>query len=552
MAAAFAPTALAETMPDNNQMTESVAQTDTLSDQESTTQATESTTQPTESTTQPTESTTQPTESTTQPTESTTQPTESTTQPTESTTQPTETTATNSGTYTQTSSVQDDSGFGTAKSSGGVLFVGTARIPRADESIATVKFVYSSRLNLNDKSLALINKELAACGVSIPGGMIYVSGSDIVSDSQLMTTTSENKAVFAVGSPENPTVLKAYPAYGSVEESFEMLYRGYLFTISGYSSLQSFLEGRDEVTLSEDGQTASTSIVMSEDYVEKIIHGRKIKILMINSEMTYYFRAPKMTFVKDQDYNASDSDIEYHYPTHSTTDPSDTLTTAPSVITTTTTDPFFDDDTATTSPDSTTTGTDPTSASSTTETTVGTQDFWDDDTTQGTSATQPTVPSDSTTEYTNPSNVTDSTRLIPRAQPINPIPTQTTTQYIPPETTTTLPTTEPTTESTTEPTTNTTKGITLPTTTQPINPQQDPIIDPFNPREQTAVGEAFVNTRRLPLHIRSGPGLNYMIVNLLPKGTHLTVLDTSNPDWYMVRTQNGTVGYAYSYYIKFI
>ena len=43
-----------------------------------------------------------------------------------------------------------------------------------------------------------------------------------------------------------------------------------------------------------------------------------------------------------------------------------------------------------------------------------------------------------------------------------------------------------------------------------------------------------------------------MIIKLLPKGTHLTVLDTSNSEWYMVRLKNGSVGYAYSYYIKFV
>jgi Predicted solute binding protein len=511
----------------------------------------QTTTQATESTTQAAESTTQATESTTQAAESTTQATESTTQATQATTQAT------AGSYTQTATVQegedDDNGFGMSQTNGGVLFVGTARVPKPDDSIATVKFVYSSSLNLNDKSLDRINKELAACGVSIPDGMIYVSGSDIVSDSQLVNSTSQTRAVFAVGSPERPTVLKAAPAYSSVEETFEMLYRGYLFSISGYSSLQSVLDGRDEITLSEDGQTASTSIVMSEDYVEKVIHGKKIKILMINSEMTYYFRAPKLTYVKDQDYNASDSDFLYYSPTRSTTDPSDTLTTAPSRSTTTTADPFFEDGTTLPTTASTSATTDPTSVSSTTESTDA---FWDD-TTQGTSPTLPTSPSwdntttDSTTDPTYPSNVTDSTRLIPKAQPINPIPTQTTTQDYPTQTNATLPTTESTTWSTTEPTTSSTKSFTLPTTTQPTSPQ-NPVTDPFGPKEQNVVGEAYVNTRRLPLHIRSGPGLNYMIVNLLPKGTHLTVLDTSNSEWYMVRTKNGTVGYAYSYYIKFV
>ena len=59
-----------------------------------------------------------------------------------------------------------------------------------------------------------------------------------------------------------------------------------------------------------------------------------------------------------------------------------------------------------------------------------------------------------------------------------------------------------------------------------------------------------MNTRRLPLNMRSGPGMGYMVVKVLPKGTYVTVLDTSNPDWYLVRTMNHVVGYCYSYYIK--
>lgn len=514
---------------------------------DSTSQTTQSTTQ---ATTQATESATQSTESTAKATEATTQATESTTQVTEATTQATQS-------YTKPASGNSSNGFENVETDGGVLFVGTARTPKADGGISTVKFVYSSSLNLNDKSLALINKELAACGVTIPDGMIYVSTSDIVSDSQLMTATSENRAVFAVGSPSAPTVLNPYPAYGSVEESFERLFRGYIFSITGYTSLRPVLDGREEVTLSEDGQTASTSIVMSEDYVEKVINGKKIKILMINSELKYYFRAPKLTFEKDEDYSVSDSDIEYHYPTRSTTDPSDTLTTAATESTRITTEPLFDDDAtgATTEPteagsDTTasTEATEPTNDNQSTTSTQGTDPFWEDDTTLATRATTASTDDgqSTTTQSTRP-NATNinPNRLIPYAQPIEPLPTQTTTETDSTQTIPTLSTTT-TTESTTEPTSR----VTLPTSTQPT--RQDPVIDSFNQTEQHAVGEAYVNTRRLPLNIRTGPGLNYMVIKVLPKGTHLTVLDTSNPDWYMVRLQNRSVGYAYSYYIKFL
>ena len=414
------------------------------------------------------------------------------------------------------------SGFENVQSDGGTMMVGTARIPKADGSYATVKFVYSSGINLNDKSLTLINAELNVCGVTIPDGMIYVSRSDIVSDSQLMTQTSERQAVFACGSESAPTVLKAYPPYESVEESFEHLFRGYIFTITGYSSLKPVLEGRSEVVLSDDGQTATTSIVMSEDYVEKVINGKKVKILMINSELKYYFRAPKLNFEKDQNYVASASDIEYHYPSHATTEttvptlyvnpsseenqvPEDMTTTQPSD--TSTTEAVKPTSHETTEPEATTASTtEPTTASTTESTTEPTTTSTTESTTEPTTA--------STTSATK----TTTTTALEEEEP-------TTTKKT---TTTTAPTLPTTTQSTTD-------GSAFEHTTLP---------------NSLSSNRAFVNTRRLPLNIRSGPGLNYMIVTVLPKGTYVTVLDTSNPDWYLIRTMNRTVGYAYSYYIK--
>ena len=544
MAAAFVPSVSAGSDTNETQTVDSAEFIVPVDD--SSTQATEATTQATEATTQATEATTQATEATTQATEATTQ---ATTESTKS--------------YNQASSLSPAKGFENVETDGGVLFVGTARTPKEGGGISTVKFVYSSSLNLNEKSLALINRELAACGVTIPDGMIYVSQSDIVSDSQLMTKTSEQQAVFAVGSPSAPTVLKAYKPYGSVEESFERLFRGYIFSITGYTSLRPVLDGREEVTLSDDGQTASVSIVMSEDYVEKVINGKKIKILMINSELKYYFRAPKLVFEKDEDYNVSDSDIIYHYPTRSTTDPSDTLTTAGTESTKLPTDSFFDDDTTAPTTDTTDTSSEPTDTTHATETTntsdstTSTEDtdpFWDDDTTHATHPTNKSTEDDwqSTTTDNTHSNATytEPSRMIPYAHPIDGGPIQNPTNNYPTVTVPSNPTDDFTTDPTTEPTSEPTSRITLPTNTQPT--EQDPIIDPFNQREQHTVGEAYINTRRLPLNIRTGPGLNYMVINVLPRGTRLTVLDTSNSEWYMVRLQNRTVGYAYSYYIKFI
>ena len=88
----------------------------------------------------------------------------------------------------------------------------------------------------------------------------------------------------------------------------------------------------------------------------------------------------------------------------------------------------------------------------------------------------------------------------------------------------------------------------MPTTTQSTTDSS--AFDRTTMPNSLSSNRAYVNTRRLRLNIRSGPGLDYMVVTVLPKGTYVTVLDTSNPDWYLIRTMNRTVGYAYSYYIK--
>ena len=51
------------------------------------------------------------------------------------------------------------------------------------------------------------------------------------------------------------------------------------------------------------------------------------------------------------------------------------------------------------------------------------------------------------------------------------------------------------------------------------------------------------------VHLRSGPGTNYDSQGVLAEGTVLTVTDTSNSEWYAVRTSCGTTGYIFSQYI---
>lgn len=476
------------------------------------------------------------------------------------TTQATEATQAAQSTYTKTA----NAGFENVESDGGTLFVGTARIPKADGSFATVKFIYSSGINLNDKSLSLINTELNALGVTVSGSMVYVSRSDLVSDSTLVTETSERQAVFACGSEAAPTVLTAYPAYETVEMSFEYLYRGYVYSVSDYNSLSSVLGGRSEVTLSEDGKSAYTSIVMEEDYVEKVINGKTVKILMINSELKYCFRAPRLVYVKDDTYNvASASDITYYYPTTSADTSSTTPTDIESSLTTLSTD---GESTTTTSPDELIVSSDEESTDAAVTTT-----------------TEAAVPTDLSTETQSTTDTTDTTTiniwdyLTTAAETkitagASPIVTSATTQITTVQTTAapttaytisaegeaTAPTAVTTSAALTTTTASTTSNIgnsttsspTLPTPTTTTQNNNSAILPNVNSNESLSSNRGIVATRRLPLNIRSGPGTNYMIVTVLPKGTYVTVLDTSNPDWYMVKTMGKVVGYAYSGYIR--
>lgn len=52
------------------------------------------------------------------------------------------------------------------------------------------------------------------------------------------------------------------------------------------------------------------------------------------------------------------------------------------------------------------------------------------------------------------------------------------------------------------------------------------------------------------VHLRSGPGTSYASKGVLASGTKLTVTDTSNSEWYAVKTSGGSTGYVFSKYIK--
>ena len=125
-----------------------------------------------------------------------------------------------------------------------------------------------------------------------------------------------------------------------------------------------------------------------------------------------------------------------------------------------------------------------------------------------------------------------------------PAPTTTTAA---PTTTTTVPTT--TTTTTTAPTTTTTVPTT--TTTVPTTTTTTAYVIPPAAYSTMSGRPGYVNTKRLKLNMRTGPGLNYSIITQLPKGTELTILDTTNPNWYVVRHCTGIIGYCSAEYIAF-
>lgn len=53
------------------------------------------------------------------------------------------------------------------------------------------------------------------------------------------------------------------------------------------------------------------------------------------------------------------------------------------------------------------------------------------------------------------------------------------------------------------------------------------------------------------VNLRTGPGVEYAVVDCLPKGAELTVNDRSNSKWYNV-TYNGTTGYISAYYVSIV
>lgn len=70
----------------------------------------------------------------------------------------------------------------------------------------------------------------------------------------------------------------------------------------------------------------------------------------------------------------------------------------------------------------------------------------------------------------------------------------------------------------------------------------------FSMMTATAFAEAAVVTGS-DVNIRSGPGVNYRVLECLPKGASVTVTDRSNSDWYAVE-YNGMSGFMSSRYLS--
>jgi uncharacterized protein YgiM (DUF1202 family) len=68
----------------------------------------------------------------------------------------------------------------------------------------------------------------------------------------------------------------------------------------------------------------------------------------------------------------------------------------------------------------------------------------------------------------------------------------------------------------------------------------------------TAVAGAKVKviTNESNLNVRRGPGTDQPIVGKAAKGTIITLVDRSNNQWWLVRTDDGKEGYCYAQYLS--
>ena len=77
----------------------------------------------------------------------------------------------------------------------------------------------------------------------------------------------------------------------------------------------------------------------------------------------------------------------------------------------------------------------------------------------------------------------------------------------------------------------------------------DLIMD-INVAIDAAVTKAKVITEKSNLNIRKGPGTDQPIVGKAAKGEIIHLINRSNEQWWLVRTDDGEEGYAYAVYLE--
>lgn len=63
-------------------------------------------------------------------------------------------------------------------------------------------------------------------------------------------------------------------------------------------------------------------------------------------------------------------------------------------------------------------------------------------------------------------------------------------------------------------------------------------------------GQARVITQSTNLNIRRGPGIEQPVIGQAEKDEVITLISTTNSQWWLVRTKDGEEGYCYSLYLQ--
>jgi hypothetical protein len=72
----------------------------------------------------------------------------------------------------------------------------------------------------------------------------------------------------------------------------------------------------------------------------------------------------------------------------------------------------------------------------------------------------------------------------------------------------------------------------------------------INVAAMTSGTKAKVTTDTSNLNIRKGPGTHQTVVGVAPHHSYVTLISKTNDQWWLVRTDQGVEGYAYSRYLS--